>query len=326
MLNSTDLRGLYTIIPTPAKTGGDRIDAVDTVDLDETGRLVEQLIADGTNGLIALGTTGECATVTPEEYDGFTDRVLKTVAKRVPAFIGVTAPGAHEAARRIALVRDRGADGVLLGMPIWQPLTLDMAVEYYRSISAMFPTVPIMVYANARAFRFNFSNPEFWARIADAAPTVMSAKFSNPNVLLALQEASRGRVHFLPHDDAVTSFAKLAPATTTACWATAASMGPQPSLAVINAILARDMARAEAVAADIAWANAPVNDLIENPELMASYNIQLEKTRMNAAGYCNAGPIRPPYNVVPDDILRNAQENGHRWKQLCVKYASVPVS
>jgi trans-o-hydroxybenzylidenepyruvate hydratase-aldolase len=326
VLNASDLRGLYTIIPTPAKAGADRIDAVDTVDLAETRRLVEQLIADGTNGLIALGTTGECATLTPEEYDGFVDRVLTVVARRVPVFMGVTAPGAHEAARRIALVRDRGADGVLLGMPNWQPLTLDMAVEYYRSISAMFPSVPIMVYANARAFRFNFSNPEFWARVADAAPTVMAAKFSNPNVLLALQEATRGKVHFLPHDDAVTSFAKIAPETTTACWATAASMGPQPSLAVINAILARDWPRAEAVAADIAWANAPVNDLIENPELMASYNIQLEKTRMNAAGYCNAGPIRPPYNVVPDDIVRNAEENGRRWKTLCAKYADVPVS
>ncbi len=326
MLHASDLRGLYAIIPTPALPGADRIDAVDTVDLAETERLIEHLIADGTNGLIALGTTGECATLTPAEYDAFVQRVLAVTARRVPTFIGVTAPGAHEAVRRMAAARDLGADGVLLGMPIWQPLTLDMAVEYYRSVSAMFPDLAIMVYANARAFRFNFSNPEFWRRVTDAAPTVMSAKFSNPAALLAVSEAARGRVHFLPHDDAVTSFAKLSPETTTACWATAASMGPQPSLAVINAILARDWPRVEAVAADIAWANETVNGLVENPELFASYNIQLEKIRINAAGYCNAGPIRPPYNVVPDDIVRNSEECGRRWKTLCAKYASIGVS
>ncbi len=128
-----------------------------------------------------------------------------------------------------------------------------MAVEYYRAIAEMFPSLAIMVYANARAFRFNFSDAEFWRKVVGAAPTVMSAKFSVPSQLLKLREASRNKVHFLPHDDAVTSFAKVAPESTTACWATAASMGPGPSLAVIRAILAGDMPRAEAVAADIAW-------------------------------------------------------------------------
>ncbi len=321
-----DLRGLYAIIPTPAKPGADRMDAVDTVDLEETERLVHRLIADGTSGLIALGTTGECATLTPAEYDGFVKCVLSVVAKRVPTFIGCTALGAHEAVRRIAAARALGADGVLLGMPMWQPCTVDMAVEYYRAVAEMFPTMPIMVYANARAFRFNFSDPEFWSRLVETAPTAMSAKFSNPKVLLKLREASRGRIHFLPHDDAVTSFAKIAPDSTTACWATAASMGPAPSLAVINAILARDWERAEAIAADIAWASEPVNALIENAELFASYNIQVEKLRINAAGYTNCGPVRPPYAVVPADIVRDSEECGQRWKTLCAKYASVTVS
>jgi dihydrodipicolinate synthase/N-acetylneuraminate lyase len=209
---------------------------------------------------------------------------------------------------------------------MWQPCTLEMAVEYYRAIAEMFPAMPIMVYANARAFRFNFSDPEFWRRLVEAAPTAMAAKFSNPKALLALREASAGRIHFLPHDDAVTAFAKLSPDSTTACWATAASMGPAPSLAVINAILARDWQRAETIATDIAWASEPINGLIENAELFASYNIQVEKLRINAAGYTNCGPVRPPYAVVPDDIRRNSEECGRRWKTLCAKYAALAVS
>src|ERR1700755_1106000 len=102
VLTATGLRGLYAIIATPAKPGADRMDAADTVDLAESERLVNQLIADNVKRLIALGTTGECATLTPAEYDVFVRCVLKTVAKRVPVFIGCTALGAHEAVRRIA--------------------------------------------------------------------------------------------------------------------------------------------------------------------------------------------------------------------------------
>jgi trans-o-hydroxybenzylidenepyruvate hydratase-aldolase len=43
---------------------------------------------------------------------------------------------------------------------------------------------------------------------------------------------------------------------------------------------------------------------------------------MNAAGYCKAGPIRPPYQVVPKEIAKAAQESGSRYIQLGQKYKS----
>lgn len=323
MLTARDLRGLYAIIPTPATPSAARYDATETVDLDETTRLVERLVADGVNGLITLGTTGECATLTNPEWEAFVERVLGVVAKRIPTFVGVTALGAHEVIRRMRFAQERGAVGVLAGMPMWQPCTVDMAVDYYRALAEAFPSLAIMVYANARAFRFDFSNPAFWSRVVDAAPTVMSAKFSNAKSLPALLEASRGRVHFLPHDDAVASFAELSPETTTACWATAASMGPEPSLAMMGAILSRDAVRAKEVAADIRWAGEPLRDLIADAEAFASYNIQIEKARINAAGYCNAGPVRPPYDVLPERYREQAEECGRRWRQLRAKYGAA---
>jgi hypothetical protein len=41
---------------------------------------------------------------------------------------------------------------------------------------------------------------------------------------------------------------------------------------------------------------------------------------MNAAGYCKAGPIRPPYHVVPEKIEKAAQESGARYTELSEKY------
>jgi trans-o-hydroxybenzylidenepyruvate hydratase-aldolase len=326
LLGPTDLRGLYAIIPTPATPDADRIEALETVDLAETERVVNQLMDDGVQGLIALGTTGECATLTPSEYDSFVTTFLGTVNRRVPTFVGTTALGSHEIVRRMAFVRDQKADGVLLGMPMWQPLTVELAVEHYRAMSEAFPTLAIMVYANARAFRFNFTEQDFWRNVIDVAPSVMSAKFSMSKAVVPLQEVTKGRVHFLPHDEAVTAFYKLAPQSTTACWATAASMGPEPSLAMINAILGHDGERIATVSADIAWALEPIAPLLATPERFASFNIQVEKLRINAAGYCKGGPIRPPYSLVPSDIKSMSDECGLRWKSLRPKYASRVAS
>ncbi len=325
MLRALDLRGMYAIIPTPATAGAERLDATDTVDLAETARLVDRLIRDGTTGIIALGTTGECATLSREDYEAFVDCVLSTVARRVPAFIGTTALGGHEVARRLRFVRERGADGTLLGLPMWQPCTTEMAVKYYAEVAALFPDLPIMVYANARAFRFDFS-PEFWGQVARQAPTVMSAKFSNAAQLLACLAASGDRIHYLPNEGAVYRFAELSPATTTACWATAASMGPAPAIALMDAILSGDMARAKQVSDDCAWAGEPVDGIIRDPGVFGSYNIQLEKIRIDAAGYCKAGPVRPPYDVMPEAYADASRECGRRWAQLCEKYAAATTA
>lgn len=322
MLKPADLRGVYAIIPTPAKAGADRWDAVDTVDLAETERVVNRLIGDGVDGLIVLGTTGECATVTGQEYESFVDCVLATVKRRIPTFIGTTALGTHEVVRRTRFAADRGADGILLGLPMWQPLTVDMAVEYYRGLSEGFPRLAIMVYGNGRAFRFSFP-PEFWSRVVEVAPTLVAAKYSRPKALLESLAASRGRVHFLPHDGALSKFAELSPQTTTACWSTAASMGPEPVLEQMRALLSNDAEALKRIAADLAWAREPIAELSSDPNLFATYNIQMEKIRIEAAGYCKAGPIRPPYNVMPEPYAQCAKENARRWRQLCEKYAKA---
>jgi dihydrodipicolinate synthase/N-acetylneuraminate lyase len=322
MLKPSDLRGVYAIIPTPAKDGADRWEAVDTVDLAETERVVNRLIGDGVHGLIVLGTTGECATLTGQEYEAFVDCVLATVKRRIPAFIGTTALGTHEVVRRTRFAAERGTDGILLGLPMWQPLTVDMAVEYYRSISEAFPRLALMVYGNGRAFRFSFP-PEFWSRVVDAAPTLMAAKYSRPKALLESLAAAKGRVHFLPNDGGVSKFAELSPATTTACWSTAASMGPGPVLAQMRALLANDTEAMRRIAADLAWTREPIAELTSDPDLFATYNIQMEKIRIETAGYCKAGPIRPPYNVMPESYAECARENARRWRQLCEKYANA---
>jgi trans-o-hydroxybenzylidenepyruvate hydratase-aldolase len=325
MLSAQDLRGMYAIPPTPAKPGADRWDATDTVDLDETVRLTEQLIRDGVSGFMVLGTTGECATLSHADYEAYVDCFLATVNKRVPTFVGTTALGTHEIVRRIRFVRERGADGTLLGMPMWQPCTTEMAVQFYATISEAFPDFPTMVYANTRAFRYDFP-PDFWRQIVERAPTVIAAKYSNAAKLRECLDASGGRVNYVPVDSVAYAFARLSPETTTVCWGTSACMGPQPSIALMDAILAGDWDRAKQVADDIAWAAEPTHTVSGDQQVFASYNIQLHRYEAETAGYCNPGPIRPPYNYMPQEYVQLANETGRRWAQIREKYAEARLA
>ena len=322
MINAGDLRGALAIMPTPAKEGADHLAATNTVDLDETSRLVESLIRDGATGIMALGTMGECATLSERDYETFVDCLLKTVRDRIPTFVGTTALGGHDIARRIRFVKERGGTGTLLGLPMWQPATLDMAVKFYASVSETFPDFPIMVYANARAFRFAF-DLEFWKRIAESAPTVMSAKFSSKAILRDAVTVTQRRVNFVPPISLAYEFAKLSPETATTCWIPA--VGPQPAIALMKALAAGDSQQAKAVADDIAWALEPHHVITGSQDIFASYNIQLEKISMGASGYCKPGPIRPPYNVMPEDFARAAAETGQRFAQLREKYSRLDV-
>ena len=60
--------------------------------------------------------------------------------------------------------------------------------------------------------------------------------------------------------------------------------------------------------------------IVTDAEVFAFYNIRLEKLRINAAGYCKVGPMRPPYNYMPEKFRLAADECGRRWALLCDNY------
>ena len=158
MLSPSETKGVFAIMPTPAREGASELTALNTVDIDEVERVANSLIADGVDGIIALGTTGECATLSQQDYDSFVQCLIEVVGRRVPVLVGATALSGHEIVRRMRLIRELGADGTLLGLPMWQPLSQIGAVEFYAGLSELFPDLAIMAYANERAFRFSFTN------------------------------------------------------------------------------------------------------------------------------------------------------------------------
>ncbi len=102
---------------------------------------------------------------------------------------------------------------------------------------------------------------------------------------------------------------RMAPESVTSAWATSAAMGPEPWVAFLDAHAKGDTAAAEAALADIEGVPLPIPDFAD----FDKYNIQLEKARIEAAGYTRCGPPRAPYRDLPADwVAKISHENAAR--------------
>ncbi len=131
------LEGAMTAIVTPMRDGG--------VDFDALDKLIEQQLAGGINGLVAMGTTGESATLKHDEHVSVVAHVVKTVAGRVPVVGGA---GANATAEAIALSRSCakvGVSGLLHVTPYYNKPTQAGLVAHFEAVAAA-TDVPVILY------------------------------------------------------------------------------------------------------------------------------------------------------------------------------------
>jgi hypothetical protein len=96
-------------------------------------------------------------------------------------------------------------------------------------------------------------------------------------------------------------------------------MGPEPWVAFLDAVRRGDGPEAEKVLADIEGVPLPIPDFAD----FDKYNIQLEKARINAAGYTHCGPPRAPYRDLPPAWSEVALNNGKAWAEMRAKYVNA---
>ncbi|WP_370592213.1 4-hydroxy-tetrahydrodipicolinate synthase [Reinekea sp. G2M2-21] len=83
------------------------------VDLAALERLVSWHIAQGTQGIVVVGTTGECSTVTTEEYRDIVSVATAAANKAIPVFAGATSNNPARAIELANIASAAGADGLL---------------------------------------------------------------------------------------------------------------------------------------------------------------------------------------------------------------------
>lgn len=122
------MEGSLVALVTPMQPDG-------TLDLEALRRLIEFHLAEGTDGIVAVGTTGESATLDEEEHCEVIRLTIEQVGGRVPVIAGT---GANSTTEAIALTREAqelGADACLLVTPYYNKPTQEGLYRHYRAVA-----------------------------------------------------------------------------------------------------------------------------------------------------------------------------------------------
>jgi len=322
-----DVEGIFAIMPTPATDDASDPTVAYTLDEAEARRGAERLAADGVDAIMINGTFGEAATLTDREWKEFTRIVVDAVDGTVPVVAGPTTLNTRTTIERMEFARDVGADGVLLGRPMWLELSTEATIEFYRQVAEAVPELGIIVYHNPPAFK-NRITPAMWRDLAEI-PQVVGAKYGAVDV--AWRDAVKqvgDHVQLMPIERKWYMASQLAPDLARAAWSGSASCDPLPALRLREAIENGDEETARELNTRINATNTkfypqvgpeavyPEAMNVRHDDLYGLYTIALQKARIGGAGYIEPGPPRPPYHVAPDGLVEMAAESGREWREL----------
>lgn len=160
-------RGTGTAIVTP-------FTADDTVDYEAFRRHIDHQIEGGVDALVVLGTTGENATIWPDERRELVEKSIELVDGRVPVIIGSGNNSTSESIVFSKEATEAGADGLLVVGPYYNKPTQAGFRAHVAAIADATDT-PIIIYNVPGRTSFNIL-PETVLRLAEEVPTVVGVK------------------------------------------------------------------------------------------------------------------------------------------------------
>ncbi len=131
------LRGSNPALITPMKNGA--------VDEAAFRKLVNWQIAEGSHGLVPVGTTGESPTLTAEEHKAVTEICIAEARGRVPVIAGTGSNSTAEAIMYTQHAKRAGADAALVVVPYYNKPTQDGLYAHFKAIADAVD-IPILVY------------------------------------------------------------------------------------------------------------------------------------------------------------------------------------
>lgn len=111
------------------------MDAESRLDWDGLAKLVDFHLQEGTNAIVAVGTTGESATLEVSEHIEAIRRVVDQVNGRIPVIAGTGANCTREAVELTAAAKEAGADACLLVTPYYNKPTQEGLYQHFRHIA-----------------------------------------------------------------------------------------------------------------------------------------------------------------------------------------------
>jgi 4-hydroxy-tetrahydrodipicolinate synthase len=133
----TSFRGSFTALVTPFSNGA----------LDEKAfrGLVDWQIAEGTSGLVPVGTTGESPTLSHDEHGQIVQWCIEQAKGRVPVVAGAGSNSTKEAVELAQHAQESGADAVLVVTPYYNKPTQEGMYQHFKAINDAI-RIPIIIY------------------------------------------------------------------------------------------------------------------------------------------------------------------------------------
>lgn len=161
------LKGSLTALVTPFQKGG-------RFDEKAFRTLIEWQLAEGTNGLVPVGTTGESPTLTHEEHRHVIKVCVDAAAGRVPVVAGAGSNNTEEAIGLVQYAEKAGADAALVVTPYYNKPTQRGLYEHFAAI-ARATSLPIIIY-NIPPRSVIDMTPETMGRLAHEFKNIVGVK------------------------------------------------------------------------------------------------------------------------------------------------------
>ena len=137
-MKNTIFTGMATAIVTPMHTDG-------SIDYEALGCFVEFQIGSGINGLVVMGTTGENATIEPEDQKKVIAYTVEKVAGRVPVIAGTGTNNTEHVLHNTRNACQVGADAILVVTPYYNKATQNGLVTHFTAVADE-STLPVILY------------------------------------------------------------------------------------------------------------------------------------------------------------------------------------
>jgi len=178
---------------TPYKADG-------SIDYDKLEGVVENQIANGIDGVIPMGTTGECFSVSIEEHRSIIAATVNAAAGRVPVVAGTAHCSTEESKMLTANAKAAGANACLVATPYFNRPGQEGMFLHYEQVASV--GLPITMY-NVPGRTNVTMTPTTVARCFDAFPEVIAIKEATANMDIATEIRMRCGITVLSGDDSL---------------------------------------------------------------------------------------------------------------------------
>ncbi len=226
--------GSIVAIVTPFRNG--------RVDERALGDLIEFQIANGTDGIVPCGTSGESATLSHEDHNRVIAFTVETVRKRVPVIAGTGSNSTDEAIMLTRHAKQAGADGALLITPYYNKPTQEGLFRHYKAVAEAV-NLPVVLYNIPGRTAVNLL-PATVARLA-AVRNIVAIKEGSASLqqVSEIIKACGDRIAVLSGDDPLTLPMMVVGAK--GVITVTANIVPADMAAMVDAFMAGNLAEAQ---------------------------------------------------------------------------------